>query len=79
MGSLRKDRAPPVNGPGRIRPYTVGICAISFIGSQRRLSIDGQEVDHVAYRKSLYEELALLNQQIAILQGPYEEQGQAVT
>jgi hypothetical protein len=48
-------------------------------GGKPSYSIDGQQVDHVAYRKSLYEELALLNQQIAVLQGPYEEQGQAVT
>ena len=48
-------------------------------GGKPSYSIDGQQVDHVAYRKSLYEELALLNQQIAILQGPFEEQGQATT
>jgi hypothetical protein len=48
-------------------------------GGKPSYSIDGQQVDHVAYRKSLYEELALLNQQITILQGPFEEQGQAVT
>jgi hypothetical protein len=48
-------------------------------GGKPSYSIDGQEVDHVAYRKSLYEELALLNRQIAVLQGPYEEQGQGTT
>ena len=48
-------------------------------GGKPSYSIDGQQVDHVAYRKSLYEELALLNQQITILQGPFEEQSQAVT
>lgn len=48
-------------------------------GGKPSYTIDGQQVDHVAYRKSLYEELALLNQQIAILQGPFEELGQAVT
>ncbi len=51
----------------------------SASGGKPSYTIDGQEVDHVAYRKSLYEELALLNQQIAILQGPYEELGQAIT
>jgi hypothetical protein len=48
-------------------------------GGKPSYSIDGQQVDHVAYRKSLYEELALLNQQITVLQGPFEEQGQAIT
>jgi hypothetical protein len=51
----------------------------SASGGKPSYSIDGQEVDHVAYRKSLYEELALLNQQITIIQGPFEELGQAVT
>ena len=48
-------------------------------GGKPSYTIDGQTVDHVAYRKSLYEELALLNRQIAVLQGPFEELGQAVT
>ena len=48
-------------------------------GGKPSYSIDGQQVDHVAYRRSLYEELAQINQQIAILQGPFEELGQAVT
>ncbi len=48
-------------------------------GGKPSYSIDGQQVDHVAYRKSLYDELRELNQQITILQGPFEEQGQAVT
>jgi len=48
-------------------------------GGKPSYSIDGQEVDHVAYRKSLYEELAQLNQQIAILQGPCEGQSLGVT
>ncbi|MGE5192810.1 MAG: hypothetical protein ACM3U2_09925 [Deltaproteobacteria bacterium] len=51
----------------------------SASGGKPSYTIDGQAVDHVAYRKSLYEELDLLNRQIAILQGPYEELGQAVT
>jgi hypothetical protein len=48
-------------------------------GGKPSYSIDGQEVDHVAYRKSLYDELRELNRQIAVLQGPFEVQGQAVT
>ena len=51
----------------------------SSSGGKPSYTIDGQSVDHVAYRKSLYEELRELNYQIAILQGPYEELGQAVT
>jgi hypothetical protein len=48
-------------------------------GGKPTYTIDGQQVDHVAYRKSLYDELRELNHQITILQGPFEEQGQAVT
>jgi len=48
-------------------------------GGKPSYTIDGQTVDHVAYRRSLYEELRELNRQIAILQGPFEELGQAVT
>jgi hypothetical protein len=48
-------------------------------GGKPSYTIDGQSVDHVAYRKSLYDELAELNRQITILQGPFEVQGQAVT
>jgi hypothetical protein len=48
-------------------------------GGKPSYSIDGQEVDHVAYRKSLYEELAQLNQQIALLQGPCERMSRGVT
>jgi len=48
-------------------------------GGKPSYSIDGQQVDHVAYRKSLYEELAQLNQQIALLQGPCERMSRGVT
>ncbi len=48
-------------------------------GGKPSYTIDGQQVDHVAYRKSLYDELRELNRQITVLQGPFEEQGQAVT
>lgn len=51
----------------------------SSAGGKPSYSIDGQAVDHVAYRKSLYDELRELNRQISILQGPFEVQGQAVT
>ena len=48
-------------------------------GGKPSYSIDGQQVDHVSYRKSLYDELRELNRQVTILQGPFEELGQAVT
>ena len=48
-------------------------------GGKPSYTIDGQMVDHVSYRKSLYDELRELNRQITILQGPFEVQGQAVT
>ena len=51
----------------------------SASGGKPSYSIDGQEVDHVAYRRSLYEELAQLNQQIAILQGPFEGRSRGTT
>jgi hypothetical protein len=48
-------------------------------GGKPSYSIDGQQVDHVAYRRSLYEELEMLNRQISVLQGPFEEHTRAVT
>lgn len=48
-------------------------------GGKPSYSIDGQEVDHVAYKKSLYDELTELNRQIALLQSPYEDVGRGVT
>ena len=42
-------------------------------GGKPSYAIDGQQVDHVAYRQSLYDELRELNQQITLLQGPYED------
>jgi hypothetical protein len=48
-------------------------------GGKPSYSIDGQQVDHVAYRQSLYDELRELNAQISVLQGPFEEQGVGIT
>ena len=48
-------------------------------GGKPSYSIDGQQVDHIAYRQSLYAELRELNLQISILQGPIEIQDQATT
>lgn len=42
-------------------------------GGKPSYTIDGQQVDHVAYRQSLYDELNELNRQIANLQGPFEQ------
>jgi hypothetical protein len=42
-------------------------------GGKPSYTIDGQQVDHVAYRQSLYDELNALNRQIANLQGPFEQ------
>lgn len=39
----------------------------------------GGIVDHVAYKKGLYEELAMLDEQISIAQGPFEIQSRAYT
>jgi hypothetical protein len=41
-------------------------------GGKPSYSIDGQQVEHVAYRQSLYAELRELNHQISMLQGPSE-------
>lgn len=41
-------------------------------GGKPSYSIDGQHVDHTAYRMSLYQELELLDRQIAALRGPFE-------
>jgi hypothetical protein len=48
-------------------------------GGKPSYSIDGQQVDHVAYRQSLYDELRELNRQISVLQGPFEYQDLAIT
>ncbi len=48
-------------------------------GGKPSYSLDGQQVDHVRYRMSLYDELAAIDRQIATLQGPFEELSQAVT
>lgn len=48
-------------------------------GGKPTYTIDGQTVDHVGYRTSLYQELQFINEQIAIAEGPYEELAQATT
>jgi hypothetical protein len=41
-------------------------------GGKPSYSIDGQQVDHTAYRLSLYEELERLDRLIAAANGPFE-------
>lgn len=41
-------------------------------GDKPNASLDGESVDHVGYRRSLYEELDLINKQIATAEGPWE-------
>ncbi len=48
-------------------------------GGKPTYSIDGQSVDHVGYRKSLLEEIQILNALIAAAQGPFEVIDRAVT
>jgi hypothetical protein len=48
-------------------------------GGKPTYSIDGQMVDHAGYRKSLYDELAILDRLIAAARGPIEQVGKAVT
>lgn len=42
------------------------------VGGKPTYSIDGQTVDHVGYRKSLLEELKMLNDLQASAAGPFE-------
>lgn len=44
----------------------------SSAGGKPNYSIDGQSVDHVGFRKSLYEELESINRLIAAAEGPWE-------
>jgi len=48
-------------------------------GGKPTYSIDGQMVDHTAYRKSLYAELEALERLIIAARGPSEQIGRAVT
>lgn len=42
------------------------------VGNKPTYNIDGQMVDHVGYRKSLLEELKMLNELQASAAGPFE-------
>ena len=41
-------------------------------GGKPSYSTDGQAVDHVKYKMSLYEELKSINETIAAISGPFE-------
>lgn len=45
---------------------------LAALSSKKTYSIDGQSVDHNAFRKSLLEELAKINELIAAAEGPWE-------
>ena len=47
-------------------------------GGKPSYSINGQSVDHTAYRLSLYQELSQIDQLIAAAEGPCEITNQAV-
>lgn len=48
-------------------------------GGKPSYSIDGQKVDHTAYRLSLYEELERIDRLIAAASGPFEVVARGVT
>lgn len=48
------------------------LAEIAAITSKRSYNIDGQAVDHNAYRRHLLEELKSLNELIATSGGPWE-------
>ena len=48
-------------------------------GGKPSYSIDGQHVDHTAYRMSLYQELELIDRQITTISGPFEIADRAST
>ncbi len=51
----------------------------STAGGKPSYTIDGQSVDHVGYRKSLYDELDRINQAISALSGSIELTSRGVT
>ena len=48
------------------------LAELATMESKPSYSIDGQWVDHTAYRRSLLEELRLLEELIARAEGPFE-------
>lgn len=47
-------------------------------GGKPSYSINGQAVDHTEYRKSLYDELAMIEQRILAAEGPIEVETQGI-
>jgi hypothetical protein len=48
------------------------LAELAALSSQPSYSIDGQWVDHTAYRQALLNELMKLNELIALAEGPLE-------
>lgn len=53
------------------------LAELATLASRVSYKIDGQEVDHNAYRRSLLDELAAINQLVDGLQGPFEVETKA--
>ena len=51
---------------------TAILTELNTLASRVSYKIDGQEVDHNAYRKSLLDELKAINELIDAAQGPFE-------
>lgn len=51
----------------------------SASGGKPSYSLDGQQVDHTGYRRSLYDELEAIERQLTALQGPFEMRSQGKT
>jgi len=52
---------------------------LASVTPARSYSIDGQSVDHNASRRSLLEELRMIEDRIGALQGPFDVNSQGVT
>lgn len=48
-------------------------------GGKPSYSLDGQQIDHTGYRRSLYDELAAIDRQLITLQPPTEQISRACT
>lgn len=48
------------------------LAELATLTSRASYSIDGQSVDHNAYRKSLLDEMAAINELVDTAQGPFE-------
>ena len=48
-------------------------------GGKPNYTINGQSVDHIGYKRSLYDELKTIDELIVALQGPFEVVSEVVT